>query len=99
MHPQPTQSPNFVPNVPGMAVGNMVQPPMNVVNAYPTDNMQATPASGSTGSPNGQDTLMEMSNMLMGQGFADLDRVIMSDGTDFSFNPFDFNVFDMPAGT
>ena len=57
---------------------------------------------GPSPSPEGQDNLMAMSNALLGQNFANLDRVIMSDGTDFSFNAFEmtdfgFNAFDVNA--
>ena len=54
-------------------------------------------ASGSVNNSNtpsdGQDNLLAMSDALMGQSFANLDRVIMSDGTDFSFNAFEISDF------
>lgn len=41
--------------------------------------------SANFGTPTGQDNLMMMSNMLLDQNFADLDRVITHNGADFSF--------------
>lgn len=100
IHHMPYHSPHLSNRVPGLVHGPMMQQSPTSMNGY-HENMPPPSARPSISSPDGPDHLMEMSDALMGQNFAQLDRVITFDGTPFSFDPFQFgdlafNAFDMP---
>ena len=81
---------------PSLTTGTPASGVVKPYQAGPTVGTGFTPTAvlNASGTPSdAQDNLMAMSDALMAQGFANLDRVIMSDGADFSFNPFDFADF------
>lgn len=101
MLPPPTPSPNLASRVAAVGQDSFIQQAPTSVNGF-FDNPTAASARGPTASPDGPDNLLAMSDSLMGQGFAQLDRVITFDGTPFSFDPFQFadfsfNAFDVPT--
>ena len=100
MHHMPHHSPHLSNRAPGTAHGPLMQQSPTSMNGY-HEAMPPPSARPSISSPDGPDYLMEMSDALMGQNFAQLDRVITFDGTPFSFDPlqfgdYSFNNFDMP---
>lgn len=96
MLPPPTPSPKFASRAPAIGQDSFVQQAPTSVNGF-YENATNANARASTASPDGPDNLLAMSDSLMGQGFAQLDRVITFDGTPFSFDPFQFADFSFNA--